>query len=638
MALSGTFYGPWLGSGYQRVYLTWSATQNVGANTSTISASLIWENAGATLSSSVAKTASITIGGVVAGSTSTAVVGISANTTRTIVTGSREVAHNSDGTLSVAISGTFDIKFTLGGTYYASTSASGTATLNTIPRTSIITSFPSFTIGNGVTVTAPRNSSGFTNEFHIYVGGTPIYTTPYLSQDSYTFTGAQLDGIYAHIPNANSVVVTAYVNTFSGATLIGQSSATASATVGSDIIPTFTSLTSAETVTAVSNLALGANNYAQGISRIKFTVNGAVGAKSSSISSYNISFDGISYGQNGVTNGINTTGTIRATATVTDSRGMVSASKYVDVSILPYAPPNITTFTVVRDTVVTTAKTVIGATISSLNSKNQLTYKVESKLKTSDTWDTKTASTSLSLGVTSLSVTPSYTTYDAVSSYDFRVTVSDKVGNSDVVQTAIGTEEVALSWGKTGIGVGKIWERGALDVVGKIYTTGDFNTSTTSHLMQTPHGNIQFGPMNTTWAHIYTDRPNFYFNKPLFVNGTAVSMYGHTHDTYGSNANGYYRKFEDGTLICWATRTFSTTVALAWGSLFYHNVQSWTFPVAFVGEKPVCTAYATDSGAELIGVVPNSTLTNMTFYGLRPTSVPASTAFDFRLMAIGRWK
>ena len=35
----------------------------------------------------------------------------------------------------------------------------------------------------------------------------------------------------------------------------------------------------------------------------------------------------------------------------------------------------------------------------------------------------------------------------------------------------------------------------------------------------TPHGYIDIGPANTSHAHIYTDRPNFYFNKALLVNG-----------------------------------------------------------------------------------------------------------------------
>ena len=35
----------------------------------------------------------------------------------------------------------------------------------------------------------------------------------------------------------------------------------------------------------------------------------------------------------------------------------------------------------------------------------------------------------------------------------------------------------------------------------------------------TAHGYIDLGPANTTWAHIYTDRPNFYFNKGVSFQG-----------------------------------------------------------------------------------------------------------------------
>ena len=38
----------------------------------------------------------------------------------------------------------------------------------------------------------------------------------------------------------------------------------------------------------------------------------------------------------------------------------------------------------------------------------------------------------------------------------------------------------------------------------------------------TASGYIEFGPANTTWAHIYTDRPNFYFNRELYVNSNRV--------------------------------------------------------------------------------------------------------------------
>lgn len=43
---------------------------------------------------------------------------------------------------------------------------------------------------------------------------------------------------------------------------------------------------------------------------------------------------------------------------------------------------------------------------------------------------------------------------------------------------------------------------------------------------QTVHGYIDFGPANTSYAHIYTDRPSFYFNAPILVNGKEVAVSG----------------------------------------------------------------------------------------------------------------
>ncbi len=44
---------------------------------------------------------------------------------------------------------------------------------------------------------------------------------------------------------------------------------------------------------------------------------------------------------------------------------------------------------------------------------------------------------------------------------------------------------------------------------------------------QTNDGYIDFGPANTSHAHIYTDRPNFYFNKELLVNNQQVFHTGY---------------------------------------------------------------------------------------------------------------
>jgi hypothetical protein len=40
--------------------------------------------------------------------------------------------------------------------------------------------------------------------------------------------------------------------------------------------------------------------------------------------------------------------------------------------------------------------------------------------------------------------------------------------------------------------------------------------------LTTDAGYIQFGPANSSYAHIYTDRDYFYFNKALLINGSTV--------------------------------------------------------------------------------------------------------------------
>ena len=53
----------------------------------------------------------------------------------------------------------------------------------------------------------------------------------------------------------------------------------------------------------------------------------------------------------------------------------------------------------------------------------------------------------------------------------------------------------------------------------------------------TSSGYIEFGPANTTWAHIYTDRPNFYFNKNLYVLGSKVWHVGNDGSGSGLDAD-----------------------------------------------------------------------------------------------------
>jgi hypothetical protein len=64
------------------------------------------------------------------------------------------------------------------------------------------------------------------------------------------------------------------------------------------------------------------------------------------------------------------------------------------------------------------------------------------------------------------------------------------------------------------------------------YMTGDAGWGAR---IQTDSGYILFGPANASYAHIYTDRGNFYFNKDILINGTQVVV---NSGTWGINITG----------------------------------------------------------------------------------------------------
>ncbi len=49
----------------------------------------------------------------------------------------------------------------------------------------------------------------------------------------------------------------------------------------------------------------------------------------------------------------------------------------------------------------------------------------------------------------------------------------------------------------------------------KTFAQTQYNAST-YHQFNTDWGYVKLGAQNSSWAHIYTDRPNFIFNKDIY--------------------------------------------------------------------------------------------------------------------------
>jgi hypothetical protein len=102
--------------------------------------------------------------------------------------------------------------------------------------------------------------------------------------------------------------------------------------------------------------------------------------------------------------------------------------------------------------------------------RNTITYKVETR-PTGGSWSTKANTTPAGITYNSNFVVGTGGEYSVAASYEVRVTVSDKFGNVLASRT-IATAQVPLDVAAAGIGIGKVHEQGALDILGDVYSDG----------------------------------------------------------------------------------------------------------------------------------------------------------------------
>ena len=388
----------------------------------------------------------------------------------TLASGSSTISHNADGTKTLPVSCTFNPNNGLHGTITVSASLS----LTTIPRSSSV-SVSAGTIGSAVTITINRQNSSFKHTVrYSWAGKSGTIATNVDTSTSWTIP---LD--FANdIPNSASGTGTVYVDTYSGSTKTGTQSTTFTASVPANVKPTFTGVSLSDLNGAAQNLIPKSDTFIQVISNIKVTFNGAVGSYGSSITGYYAEIIGKnqSTSSNGGSLGImNYHGTIKIRASVSDSRGRWSDTKEISVTVLEYFAPALS-FSIARTgstsstlTVTRNAKIAPLAVSGSQKNTMSLTFKV-ARLGTAnfqvDTGPATGSWTSISNLVNSQANLAG--NYLANQSWVVIGTLEDKFTRSDFMVN-VATESVVLSYDRSGVGVNKIRERGALDVKGDIY-------------------------------------------------------------------------------------------------------------------------------------------------------------------------
>lgn len=462
MALSGTITGKADNSNYT-LTCEWLATQNVTNNTSSITAKVYLKAPSGW--STVSSYWNCTINGTQVTSDESLTV-----SSTKVLLGQRTwtVNHTSNGTASPTISFSYSNGLSSAGTYTTkSGSGSATVTLNTIPRTSSFSlNTTTGTVPCNFTVNISKASSSFTHTV-IY---TSVAGTNYTKADKTSNSSVTVDcgiGECSSMPNSTSGTAKITVITYNGSTEVGRTSKNVTLNVPSSVVPTVS-------VSAKGNNNLGGVSVS-GKSTVTITPSGA-GVYGSTIKSYSYSGAGLSGTGSSKTTGSLAAGNYRVTVTATDSRGR-TASSYIDFAFYDYANPwcAASAFRANQDGSANASGTYVrlnlnwGLSNPGNTNANTRRYQVHWKKSTDSSW-------TLYKEATLSGYTGSAPSWDAGSgwatttSYDIKFTVTDSYGSASATCN-VSTIAAILDIENAGVGVGKLHERGKLDVAGAVYTS-----------------------------------------------------------------------------------------------------------------------------------------------------------------------
>lgn len=493
MALSGSFSGSIVNGNY-KLRVDWSATQNVTNNTSKITAVMYLVQASSwSLSISSRADNETTINGTEHTWSSPAISNGGGKTTKLATVTSGNITHNADGTKSVTISATFNIRATLSGTYRGTITASQTITLNTIPRATQPTlSSTSVNMGSAVTISMPRASSSFTHDLAYQFAGGSWTSIATGRGTSHSWTVPDLAN---RIPNATSGAMTIRCITKNGSATVGTKTVSMTAKVPSSVVPTVDTVTVSE---ATSGLAAQFGAYIQGKTKLAVNI-AASGAKGSNITAYSTTLAGKTYTSGSFTSPVLTSkGSISLVTKVKDSRGRWSAAKTTTITLQAYSTPLIQELRAFRVDSAGAAdeqgeylRLDYQYSVTSLNSKNTARAVIEYKRTTEDNWTELLTNTALSADT---SVKPSTPTFSVDNQYDLRLTVTDWFGSSRSYMTTLPSGAVILDLlasGK-GIALGKVAEVEGFDL----------GFSLASLSTQTQAGQVELGGLLIQWGGV----------------------------------------------------------------------------------------------------------------------------------------
>lgn len=417
----------------------------------------------------------------------------------------------------------------------------------TVPNSMVLPDIPrasSFTASNinagasSIPITLNKSPVASTHKATVKIGTTALFSDKDIGANpaSIPITSAEWNTFYNATKTVSSGKLSITITSFNGTSSLGIDTKEITATYASSDIPTLTSITASETNTAVSGV-LGAGNYLQLLSKVKLTINGASGIKGSTIDEYEIKVDSLAYNVNNSVWNPQKSGTYTAKARVKDSRGRWSAEKTLNITILAYSRPSISSASLNRadssgnnQTLGTFVNVVFSVSVSSVivssSEKNQISYQIDDV--TSGTVNKVALTSVVALSVSGLKKT--FGEYLAENSGLVRLTVKDKFGEVITKDISVPSAEVPMTWAKKGISAGGVYDKTDTKGVG-------LQSFKTAHFLDDVYLD---GAIDTTGTALF--RGSTIFNKvPQFNSGLPVVDIATNTDMNNLINAGFYR-------------------------------------------------------------------------------------------------
>ena len=424
---------------------------------------------------------------------------------------------------TVLLEGTFNVGVTSLGTrsltfagqiYFETTGSAGISSgsqafaLDTVALASSISSLTqNVSVGSSggtSTVNISRNSSAYTHTVKWTFGSNTYSATNVGTSASYTIPASWLSAIPNSATGTGTVTVTTYYN----GTQIG-SATSANFTVTANVYPSVGAFTVAPRGTAYN--AGMTSVYIAGYSTALLSASSVAGVNGSSISKYEFIKDGsvLATYTSSATSYSHTTGTLTGSSAtfsvrVTDSRGKQTTKAASAITIQAYATPTFTETTVYRCNSSGTADEAgtycfiraSAVATPSANSITALSFAV--KATTQSTYGSEITLTNGSYNISS--------GYSNTSSYNIRITATDKLGGKSYYYTTIPTQAFTMDFkvGGKGVAFGKVAETNNLvDSAWDIKTSGTIKTTADAHIGATGSPTVMLEcPIGTRWGDV----------------------------------------------------------------------------------------------------------------------------------------